>query len=65
MLKPKNSVQWYDEVFGWLRQWLGEGAAVPEALPGATPVANRTERGVDVIPALSGTPPSSAADFET
>ena len=22
VLKPKNSVQWYDEVFGWLGRWL-------------------------------------------
>ena len=33
VLKPKNSVQWYHEVFGWLRQWLGEGQPVPDALP--------------------------------
>ena len=26
VLKPKNSVQWYDEVFGWMRRWLGQGA---------------------------------------
>ncbi|HEX3423361.1 MAG TPA: S9 family peptidase [Sphingomicrobium sp.] len=33
VLKPKNSVQWYHEVFGWMRQWLGQGQAVPDALP--------------------------------
>jgi len=33
VLKPKNSVQWYHEVFGWMRQWLGRGQAVPDALP--------------------------------
>lgn len=22
VLKPKNSIQWYDEVFGWLGRWL-------------------------------------------
>ena len=22
VLKPKNSVQWYHEVFGWMRQWI-------------------------------------------
>jgi dipeptidyl aminopeptidase/acylaminoacyl peptidase len=22
VLKPKNSVQWYDEVFGWMKRWL-------------------------------------------
>jgi len=26
VLKPKNSIQWYDEVFGWLNRWLGSGA---------------------------------------
>jgi len=45
VLKPKNSVQWYHEVFGWMRQWLGEGAPVPDALPGAAPQTNQTERG--------------------
>ena len=33
VLKPKNSVQWYHEVFGWMRQWLGQGQPVPDALP--------------------------------
>ncbi len=23
VLKPRNSIQWYDEVFGWLGRWLG------------------------------------------
>jgi dipeptidyl aminopeptidase/acylaminoacyl peptidase len=45
VLKPKNSVQWYHEVFGWLRQWLGEGAAVPDALPGTAAKPSQTERG--------------------
>ncbi len=45
VLKPKNSVQWYHEVFGWMRQWLGEGAAIPDAPPGAAPAPNQTERG--------------------
>jgi dipeptidyl aminopeptidase/acylaminoacyl peptidase len=27
VLKPKNSIQWYDEVFGWMRRWMGGGAA--------------------------------------
>lgn len=26
VLKPKNSIQWYDEVFGWMKRWLGPGA---------------------------------------
>jgi dipeptidyl aminopeptidase/acylaminoacyl peptidase len=29
VLKPKNSIQWYDEVFGWMGRWLGRGAAAP------------------------------------
>jgi dipeptidyl aminopeptidase/acylaminoacyl peptidase len=28
VLKPKNSVQWYDEVFGWMGRWIGGGAPV-------------------------------------
>lgn len=27
VLKPKNSIQWYDEVFGWMHRWMGETAA--------------------------------------
>jgi len=23
VLKPKNSIQWYDEVFGWMDRWMG------------------------------------------
>jgi dipeptidyl aminopeptidase/acylaminoacyl peptidase len=30
VLKPKNSIQWYDEVFGWMGRWLG-GQAQPRA----------------------------------
>jgi len=26
VLKPKNSVQWYDEVFGWMDKWTGKTA---------------------------------------
>jgi dipeptidyl aminopeptidase/acylaminoacyl peptidase len=26
VLKPRNSIQWYGEVFGWLNRWLGGGA---------------------------------------
>ena len=33
VLKPKNSVQWYHEVFDWERQWLGQGAPVPDQVP--------------------------------
>jgi dipeptidyl aminopeptidase/acylaminoacyl peptidase len=35
VLKPKNSVQWYDEVFGWMGRWLGRSRAA----------ASRPERG--------------------
>ena len=31
VLKPRNSIQWYDEVFGWLGRWLGKGQAVQPA----------------------------------
>ena len=27
VLKPKNSIQWYGEVFGWLDRWMGPHAA--------------------------------------
>jgi dipeptidyl aminopeptidase/acylaminoacyl peptidase len=27
VLKPKNSIQWYGEVFGWMDKWMGKGAA--------------------------------------
>ena len=26
VLKPKNSIQWYDEVFAWLGRWIGKAA---------------------------------------
>jgi dipeptidyl aminopeptidase/acylaminoacyl peptidase len=42
VLKPKNSIQWYDEVFAWMGRWLGKGAP-PPALPQGQPV--QTERG--------------------
>jgi dipeptidyl aminopeptidase/acylaminoacyl peptidase len=45
VLKPKNSVQWYDEVFGWMRTWLGQGQPVPSAVPAAQPATAPTERG--------------------
>jgi dipeptidyl aminopeptidase/acylaminoacyl peptidase len=47
VLKPANSVQWYDEVFGWMNRWMGSGAQVQPvgtAQP-AAPAANRPERG--------------------
>jgi dipeptidyl aminopeptidase/acylaminoacyl peptidase len=51
VLKPKNSVQWYDEVFGWMGRWLGGPAPVaapppppPAAVP-APPAKAAPERG--------------------
>jgi dipeptidyl aminopeptidase/acylaminoacyl peptidase len=32
VLKPKNSVQWYDEVFGWMSRYIG-GRPAPLAAP--------------------------------
>jgi dipeptidyl aminopeptidase/acylaminoacyl peptidase len=29
VLKPKNSIQWYDEVFGWMNRWMGPQAPRP------------------------------------
>ena len=26
VLKPKNSIQWYGEVFGWMDRWMGKSA---------------------------------------
>jgi dipeptidyl aminopeptidase/acylaminoacyl peptidase len=42
VLKPKNSVQWYNEVFGWMHRYIG-GSAQPQVAPGAT--QGRPERG--------------------
>ncbi|MEP6982107.1 MAG: S9 family peptidase [Sphingomicrobium sp.] len=44
VLKPKNSVQWYDEVFGWLRRYLG-GQQVPQPVPVNQNPPERPERG--------------------
>jgi dipeptidyl aminopeptidase/acylaminoacyl peptidase len=41
VLKPKNSIQWYDEVFGWMNRWIGKGAPDPQAQP----QPSKTERG--------------------
>jgi hypothetical protein len=32
-------------VFNWERQWMGQGAVVPDALPGAEPQPSQSERG--------------------
>lgn len=33
VLKPRNSLQWYHEVFGWMRRWLGQGQTIPDTQP--------------------------------
>ena len=44
VLKPKNSVQWYDEVFGWFHRYLG--GQQPPPVVTVTPVApSKPERG--------------------
>lgn len=43
VLKPKNSVQWYDEVFGWFGRYLGGQA--PQAQPAVASAPARPERG--------------------
>src|SRR5690349_6553363 len=43
VLKPKNSIQWYDEVFGWFGRYLGGQA--PQAQPGFQAAPSHSERG--------------------
>ena len=45
VLKPKNSVQWYDEFFGWTTRYIGGTApmAQPDASP--APAQGHSERG--------------------
>jgi dipeptidyl aminopeptidase/acylaminoacyl peptidase len=45
VLKPKNSVQWYHEVFDWQRKWMGQGQPVPDAIPGSASTPGHGERG--------------------
>ena len=44
VLKPKNSVQWYDEVFGWTRRYIG-GQPVPAPTQPVPAAQARPERG--------------------
>jgi dipeptidyl aminopeptidase/acylaminoacyl peptidase len=39
VLKPADSVQWYDSVLGWLNRWLQPAAAPPPRPPGTTRAA--------------------------
>ena len=41
VLKPRNSVQWYDEVFGWMGRYIGGRPAAPAPQP----APQRPERG--------------------
>ena len=34
VLKPQNSIEWYDQVFGWMGRWLGTAPPAPPAAPG-------------------------------
>jgi dipeptidyl aminopeptidase/acylaminoacyl peptidase len=44
VLKPKNSIQWYDEVLGWMNRWMG-GNWVKEIQPVPTSAPSKGERG--------------------
>jgi dipeptidyl aminopeptidase/acylaminoacyl peptidase len=44
VLKPKNSVQWYDEVFGWFRRYIGGQPVQAAPMPAAAP-QGKPERG--------------------
>jgi dipeptidyl aminopeptidase/acylaminoacyl peptidase len=49
VLKPKNSIQWYGEVFGWMNRWLGgmDAQSQPAAASASAPAPQGTgaERG--------------------
>ena len=45
VLKPKNSIQWYDEVFGWLGRYLGGQPVQPTQSAPAPAAQGRPERG--------------------
>jgi dipeptidyl aminopeptidase/acylaminoacyl peptidase len=44
VLKPKNSVQWYDEFFGWTTRYIG-GTAPVAPPPPPPPAQAKPERG--------------------
>jgi len=46
VLKPRNSVQWYDEVFGWFGKYLGgQVPQAPQPVAAPQPARTRPERG--------------------
>ena len=45
VLKPKNSVQWYDEVFGWMGRYIGGQAPAAQPVAPAPPASGKPERG--------------------
>jgi dipeptidyl aminopeptidase/acylaminoacyl peptidase len=45
VLKPKNSVQWYDEVFAWLGRYIGGQAPVTQPVAPAPAAPGKPERG--------------------
>jgi dipeptidyl aminopeptidase/acylaminoacyl peptidase len=45
VLKPKNSIQWYDEVFGWMGRWLGAAQPAQPAAPAPQAQPEKPERG--------------------
>jgi dipeptidyl aminopeptidase/acylaminoacyl peptidase len=45
VLKPKNSIEWYDQVLSWLGQWTGNRTPVPQPAVSAPALQGRPERG--------------------
>lgn len=45
VLKPKNSIQWHDEVFGWMGRWLGTGKPAAQVEPAPPVKRGGGERG--------------------
>jgi dipeptidyl aminopeptidase/acylaminoacyl peptidase len=45
VLKPKNSIQWYDEVFGWMGRYLGTPRPAAQANPVEPATPGDGERG--------------------
>ena len=45
VLKPKNSVQWYDEVFGWMGRYIGGQSPAAQPVASPPPAPGNPERG--------------------